>query len=181
MTDRQPTLRPGDIVVALQLALEATASFAELSAATWLSAGECHNAVRRLSISGLLSPGTRRPVRELLTRFLLHGVPHAFPALIGPPSIGVLTAHSAPAFAGRVATDERFVWPDAGGTERGLALIPLFPGAPRTAGKNPALYHLLAIVDALRVGHARERKAAEALLQERLTATEPALPEASGS
>jgi hypothetical protein len=179
MTDRQPTLRPGDIVVALQLALESNASFAELSAATGLSVGECHNAVRRLSLSGLLGPWARRPVRELLTRFLLHGVPHAFPALIGPSSLGIPTAHSAPAFAGRVATDERFVWPDADGTERGLALTPLFPGAARTARKNPALYDLLVIVDALRVGHARERKAAEALLHEKLPAPDPALSNAS--
>jgi len=179
MTDRQSTLRPGDIVVALQLAIETNAAFAELSATTGLSVGECHNAVRRLSISGLLGPGTRRPVRELLTRFLLHGVPHAFPALIGPPSVGVPTAHSAPAFAGLVATEERFVWPDAEGTERGLALVPLFPGAARTARHNPALYDLLVIVDTLRVGHARERKAAEALLHEKLAAPDSTPPKSS--
>lgn len=168
LTDRQPTLRPGDVVVALQLALTPSALFAELSATIGLSVGECHNAVRRLAMAGLLVPNSRRPVTELLARFLAHGVPHAFPPMVGQPSIGVPSAHSASVFSGKVASDERFVWPDADGTERGLALVPLFPRAAETAKRNPALYDLLAIVDALRVGSARERKVAEELLRERL-------------
>lgn len=146
-----------------------------------MSVGECHNAVRRLALAGLLSPETRRPVRELLTRFLLHGVPHAFPPVIGPPGPGVQTALAAPVFTGLAAADERYVWPDAEGPDRGLSLLPLYPAATRVARSNRRLYDLLAIVDTLRVGRPRERKAAEALLRELLHTPNQPPPDAAGS
>jgi hypothetical protein len=119
-------------------------------------------------MASLLSPGSRRPVAELLLRFLVFGVPHAFPPMIGQTTVGVATAQSAPVFEGIVAGDARFVWPYADGTARGLALTPLFPRAAELPGRNPALYELLTIVDALRVGQTREKKAAEELLRSRL-------------
>ena len=165
MIERQPTLRPGDVVVTLQLAIADKTGFKELSSATGLSVGECHNAVRRLSLARLISPASRRPATELLHRFLVHGVPCAFPAVVGPPSVGVATAHSAGVFTGKVISEERFVWPDADGAERGLALTPLFPRAAQLSTRNRALYDLLTIVDTLRVGRAREKKVAEELLR----------------
>lgn len=119
-------------------------------------------------MASLLSPGSRRPVAELLVRFLVFGVPHAFPPVIGPATVGVATAQSAPVFEGMVAGEAGFVWPDADGTARGLALTPLFPRAAELPGHSPALYELLTIVDALRVGQSREKKVAEELLQARL-------------
>lgn len=119
-------------------------------------------------MASLLSPGSRRPVADLLVRFLVFGVPHAFPPVIGPATVGVATAQSAAVFNGLVAGDAGFVWPDANGTARGLALTPLFPRAAELPGHNPALYELLAIVDALRVGQTREKKVAEELLHARL-------------
>jgi hypothetical protein len=119
-------------------------------------------------MASLLSPGSRRPVADLLLRFLVFGVPHAFPPVIGPATVGVATAQSAPVFEGMVAGDVGFVWPDAGGMAKGLALTPLFPRAAELAAHNRALYELLAIADALRVGQTREKKAAEELLRARL-------------
>jgi hypothetical protein len=40
----------------------------------------------------------------------------------------------------------------------------LYAGAPRTAKNNSALYELLTLVDALRIGRARERRLAKAML-----------------
>jgi hypothetical protein len=119
-------------------------------------------------MASLLSPGSRRPVAELLVRFLVFGVPHAFPPVIGPATVGVATAQSAPVFEGMVAGEAGFVWPDSDGTARGLALTPLFPRAAELPDPSPALYELLTIVDALRVGQSREKKVAEELLQTRL-------------
>jgi hypothetical protein len=119
-------------------------------------------------MASLLSPGSRRPVADLLLRFLVFGVPHAFPPVIGPTTVGVATAQSAPVFEGMVAGEAGFVWPDAGGAATGQALTPLFPRAAELPGRNPALYELLSIVDALRVGQTREKKAAEELLRGRL-------------
>jgi hypothetical protein len=58
------------------------------------------------------------------------------------------------------------VWPDPEGEIQGLAVKPLYSSAPRAAKKNEKLYALLAAVDALRIGRAREREAAEKKIAE---------------
>jgi hypothetical protein len=166
---KQPTLRPGDLVVACQLAITGPALFADLASATGLCTGECHNAVRRLRLARLLLPDERRPAREILHHFLVHGVPFAFPPILGVPTVGTPTAHAAPAFRGVVATADGFVWPYADGTAHGQSLLPLFHGAPALASRNQPLYDLLTIVDALRIGTARVRKVASDLLAERFS------------
>jgi len=57
---------------------------------------------------------------------------------------------------------------------RGATIEPLYAAAPATAKGNPAFYDLLTLVDALRVGRARERQRARVLLEARLMATESA-------
>jgi hypothetical protein len=164
---KQPTLRPSDIVVALQLTLDQSAQFRRLAESTGISAGECHNAVRRLRLSRLVLPDERRSSSDALHQFLVQGVPFAFPAVIGAGTIGVATAHSSPAFDGIIESPEHFVWPDADGAVRGQSLIPLFPDAPALPRRNQPLYELLTIVDALRVGTTRVRKIAAELLANR--------------
>lgn len=165
---RQPTLRPGDLVVACQLAVSPSAHFVSLAESTGISSGECHNAVRRLRLARMMMAEERRPAREVLQDFLVHGAPFAFPPVVGSTTIGVPTAHSSPAFRVLVETTDGFVWPQAEGDARGRSLIPLFPGAPALSIKNPALYEMLTIIDALRVGSTRVRKIAAELLAARL-------------
>jgi hypothetical protein len=62
------------------------------------------------------------------------------------------------------------VWPFAEGNERGIEFEPLYRTVPFAALRDPALYELLAIADALREGRARERKIAEEQLRQRLKA-----------
>jgi len=57
----------------------------------------------------------------------------------------------------------------ADGPVRGSVLLPLYPNLPLAAAKYPALYELLALFDALRIGQAREREMARKLLEERLS------------
>jgi len=166
---KQPTLRPSDLVVACQLAITPAAQFLQLARATGLSAGECHNAVRRLRLARLILIDERRPSIELLQQFLVHGAPVAFPAILSTTTIGVSTAHSSPAFHAIVESSEGFVWPHADGTARGQSLIPLFPGARELPGRNQPLYELLTIIDALRVGTTRVGKVAAELLAERFS------------
>ena len=167
-TPKQWSLRPSDIVVACQLTQTPSPPYTVLAAATLLSVGECHAAIRRLVAARLMNPSQRRVVPELLSRFLVVGVPHAFPALIGPSAVGVATAFSAAAFRASVAPPEAYVWPDGNGHAEGLALTPLFAAAVRLPLRNVALYEVLALIDALRVGDTRERQLAEAFLRERL-------------
>jgi hypothetical protein len=60
------------------------------------------------------------------------------------------------------------VWPDPEGKVRGYALEPLFRNVPYAALRDQQLYELLALVDALREGRARERNLAATELRRRL-------------
>ena len=82
------------------------------------------------------------------------------------------TAWAAPAMSGRFSTSDQLppVWPDPNGKVQGAAVQPLYPSVPGAAGRDPALYDLLALVDALRIGRARERGIAEKEITESLSA-----------
>jgi hypothetical protein len=167
-------LRPHDVVVALQLALTPGRPFRALAEAVGLSQGEVHNAVRRLAGARLVRPDTRAVHPGALLEFLTGGVPYAFPAALGAEARGVPTAHAAPPLSAEFPDAAPVVWPAVEGTHRGAAVEPLHPAAPATERHNPPLYELLALVDALRVGRARERQRARSLLEERLTAASTA-------
>ena len=93
---------------------------------------------------------------------------YAFPAEAGAESRGVPTAHSAGALAAEFGASDPFVWPSIDGRIRGASVAPLYAAAPATAVRNPALYELLTLVDAVRLGRARERARAKQLLRERI-------------
>jgi hypothetical protein len=59
------------------------------------------------------------------------------------------------------------VWPSPEGTTRGMTLLPLYEKVPLAALEDRALYEMLALFDALRIGAAREREMAIAFLEER--------------
>jgi hypothetical protein len=60
------------------------------------------------------------------------------------------------------------VWPWRDGDTRGVGLEPLYKSVPHAALRDCALYQLLALVDAIRDGRARERNLAERDLSHRL-------------
>jgi hypothetical protein len=79
------------------------------------------------------------------------------------------TAHAAPPLVALISADGPApVWPDPEGTARGESLQPLHPSVPRAAREQPLLYELLALVDALRISRARERKLAMEHLELRI-------------
>ena len=61
------------------------------------------------------------------------------------------------------------VWPDPDGEVRGESLAPLHKSVPYAAKNDAQLYALLALVDAIRGGSARERDAARKELERRLS------------
>ena len=60
------------------------------------------------------------------------------------------------------------VWAHAEGKVRGYAFAPLYPTVPAAALRDSRLYELLALVDAIRDGRARERNLAAKELESRL-------------
>jgi hypothetical protein len=85
----------------------------------------------------------------------------------------VPTAWGAPPLAELLAEDGEPapVWPDPRGASRGPIVKPLAEGVPRLAGRDREIGEWFALLDAIRIGRARERQLAAALLSERIWAT----------
>jgi hypothetical protein len=167
-------LKPQDVLVLLKLAISPAGwTFPETGVALGMSRSEVHGAVKRAQLARLMNPKTRQPSRLDLLEYLLHGVRFSFPGVRGPLTRGMPTAHSAPPLKALIVTstnDAPVVWPDPKGEVRGEALEPLYRSVPGAARHDARLYELLALVDALRVGRARERAIASTELQSRLSA-----------
>ena len=145
-------------------------SIADVASALSLSPSQVHQSLKRLGHARLIGePGERPPLRAV-EEFLIHAVKYVFPAQRGEVTRGVATAHAAPPLKTAIAAgaDLPPVWPSPEGKVRGSTLEPLHKGVPSAAAKDPALYELLALVDALRDGRARERQIAERELSARL-------------
>lgn len=168
--DRQPTLRPSDVAVALQLAWAPGAHYAALSKSLQLGLAEVHRGVRRLEGAGLLLSGERRVNRQALLEFLVHGVRYVFPAVLGREASGMPTAAGSPSLVGKLPAGPAVVWPTADGKARGVGVTPLYRAAPRAAAQDERLYRALALVDVLRLGQIQERRQAQGLLDADLSA-----------
>lgn len=162
---QQPCLRPGDIAVALRLVQHPGEGYETLAKTLDMSLGAAHNAVGRLEDARLVIRDARDADRRSLLEFLLHGIRFAFYPVVGPEGRGVPTAHAAPPLAGQIVSDVAYVWPSASGTMRGTTITPLYSGAPQTVQTAPEVYQALTLIDALRIGRARERELAGKLLE----------------
>ncbi|MBK6938641.1 MAG: hypothetical protein IPH13_00330 [Planctomycetes bacterium] len=162
-------LRPQDVLVTVVVALAKDRSYPAIAGAAGLSLSEAHASVRHCIAAGLLR-ADRSPNRAGILEFLTHGVKYSFPAKRGRISRGMLTAHAAAPLRDLIdaGTDPPPVWPDPEGTDRGEALEPLYRSVPAVARRDPKLYEILCLVDAIRAGRARERALAEKLLRERI-------------
>jgi hypothetical protein len=144
-------------------------TYAQLGKELGMSASEVHAAVRRGGEAGLVKPESKRVVREALVNYLLHGVPFAFPSVPGRVVRGMPTGYSAPCLAGEFTeVDLPVVWEDAEGSVRGQSVEPLHPSAAAASRHDENFYRVLALVDALRCGRARERSAASERLKKLL-------------
>jgi hypothetical protein len=153
-----------DVVVWLKLLSSGRGkTFAQLSAELGMSASEIHSSVRRGAAAGLIDAESRLPLRKPLEEYLLFGVRYAFPAKRGPITRGIPTSYAAPALASYFSSHDDMppVWPDPHGSTKGYALEPLFKPIRKAVEQDPKLYELLALIDAIRDGRARERNLAE--------------------
>jgi hypothetical protein len=107
-------------------------------------------------------------MRAALKEFLIHGLKYTFPVEPGPLVRGMPTAHSAHPLSKKIISIEPYVWPDDEGRVRGQAIEPLYPSAPAVAKKDQAITELLSLMDALRVGRAREQKIAVHEIEKRM-------------
>ena len=185
----QAGMRPQDVLVLLKLVVWKE-TFVRLpsgwqglrrrSASSWqqldlarelgLSQAEVTLSLNRSRVARLIDADKREPMRRALLEFLLHGLQYVFPVEPGGIVRGMPTAHSAPPLSMLIPEQaERYVWPDDQGETRGQAVTPLYPSVPEAARRDPKLYELLALLDAIRVGRVREQRLAQDELQKRIT------------
>jgi hypothetical protein len=166
--------KPQDVVVLIKL-LEydhGRPSYAQIGKELFLSASEVHASVQRAKGALLLGGAVlnETPNKPALEEFLIHGLKYAFPPERGELTRGVPTGYAAEPLKSRISagTDSPPVWPFPEGKTRGYSFAPLYKTVPRAALRDPFLYEMLALIDAIRDGRTRERQIAEEELKVRL-------------
>jgi hypothetical protein len=162
-----------DLFVLLKLACLKNSdwTYRSLADELHLSVSQVHSALKRAASGGLYSVARKVVNRPALEEFLVHGVKYAYPAEKGMLTHGLVTAYAAPPLNKIIVSspDEPApVWSYAHGNRIGYSIKPLHPSAPVAAQEDPAFYELLALVDAIREGRARERTLAQQELHKRL-------------
>jgi len=169
----QQSLKPQDVLVLAKLITGQARrpTMAQLASELGLSSSQIHASLKRLEKSRLIAAPADggRPLVHAVEQFLIYGLKYVFPAQRGEITRGIPTAHAAPPLNRHFApADLPPVWPDPDGEVRGTSLDPFHKMVPVAIRKDPALYELLALIEALRDGRARERQLAERELTTRL-------------
>lgn len=141
-----------------------------LESSTGISKSQVSSALRRCVAVGLAHQDRRNGHLRANTRALhgliVHGIKYVFPAQRGPLVRGIATTYAAPVLAGKLlsAGQHPDVWEDGQGTILGQRIDPLHPAVPIAVRRDPALYAMLALVDAIRLGRERETALAAEIL-----------------
>jgi hypothetical protein len=165
-------LKPQDIIILLKLIAlgEDQWSYASLANDLFMSTSEVHAGIKRAVAARLMDSQRGRPLKQSLEEFLIHGVKYAFAPDHGGLTRGVPTGYAAPPLNNMISQpmDPPPVWSDPEGDTRGYEFSPLYKSVPKAALKDKILYELIALVDAIRDGRAREREIAIKELKMRL-------------
>ena len=168
----QKGLKPQDILVLLWLLVHSDREQVrqiDLAYALNISQSEAGLALLRLMKSQLITD-RKKPIKAAVIEFLISGLKYVYPAEPGAMTRGMPTAHSAPPLANKIQSnsDENYVWPDPQGKSRGQSITPIYKSIPYAAQGDERLYEMLALIDAIRVGRARESNIASEELKRRI-------------
>jgi len=174
---QQPIMKPQDVLLLLKIISDNNPSWNQqpMANAVGLSQSEVSESVGRSQYAGLLDSSGKQVMRNALMEFLQFGIQYVFPQKPGAIVRGVATAHSAVPLANIIVSEQKYVWPSGIGQERGQAIVPLYPSVPVAVQSDEMLYQLLALVDAIRVGRARERGIAIKELKNRILPSDNSL------
>lgn len=105
-----------------------------------------------------------------LLEFIVYGIKYVFPVRATELVRGVPTSFAAPVMKNHLiaAGTAVPVWPDATASIMGHSVKPLYKTVPMAALNDSTLYGYLALVDAIRLGQARESTIAIKLLTQGL-------------
>ena len=165
-------LKPQDIFVLLKLIAvnDRDWSYAGLARELFMRVSEVHAGLKRASLARLFDLNSKRPLLSALEEFLIYGVKYAYPPVRGGLTRGLPTGYAAPPLNKHIAQsfDHPPVWPYSEGDVQGYEFSPLFKSVPKAVLIDEKLYELLALVDAIRDGRAREKDMAVKELKKRI-------------
>lgn len=170
MKQNQVIMRPQDVVVLLKIIVLNGKKWGQalLAEELEMSQAEISHSLTRSQYCVLLNQSKKIVMRNALYDFIIHGIKYVFPQIPGAIVKGIPTAHSALPLSNSIQSEEKFVWPSATGNVRGQSIIPLYPNLIKAVKKDEKLYELCALVDAIRVGKAREVELAKKELEKRI-------------
>jgi len=170
MKTQQLSISPIDIVILLKIIASKQNQWFQIQIADslFISQSEVSKSLNRLSYAGLCDPKGKKVMRMAFMELLQYGIKYVFPQQPGAIVRGVPTAHSAPPLDAIIQSEEKYVWPSGKGSARGQSIIPLYPTVVDAVKLDSLLHELLALVDVLRVGRAREREIAIQELKKRI-------------
>jgi hypothetical protein len=162
MKTQQVLLSPLDFVILLKIVALGNKPWLQnnLAESLFISQSEVSKSLARSKYAGLLDSTGKKVSKLALMEFLQYGIRYAFPQYPGALVRGIATAHAAPPLNAIIKSEEPYVWPSAKGNLRGQSILPLYPSVVEATKLDDKLYALLALVDVLRVGRAREKEIA---------------------
>jgi hypothetical protein len=155
-------MRTQDVVILLKLVIDGEhgSRIKDLSSKLFISASEISESLNRSLICGLVLPDSRTVNKEPFLKFLEHGLQYVFPAQLGPVMKGMFTAHSESSLYLSFSSEEKLVWADELGKERGSTILPLYPTVIKAVKRDRILYKLLALCDVIRIGDPSDKNKA---------------------
>lgn len=164
-------LKPQDLLVALDIALlnKERFTFAQMAQRLHIGVGTAHAALKSARAAQLVS-ASGQAIRPNLIEFLIHGARYSFYPVRTGPTRGVPTGAAQSVLSEHLAgTRTPLVWPESSGRVRGDGLKPIYPTVPSIVTGHPQLHVILAALDLIRTGSARERTVAGAVIQEMIS------------
>jgi hypothetical protein len=159
-------MKPQDIVILLKiLTLENRKwRIIDIAESLQMSSSTVSQALERNRFARLIDSSKKKVQKANLLDFLEYGIKYVFPVEPSSVKVGIPTAHSAPPLDKIIVSkNEVYVWAAHkrnGGTAKGESITPLHECVISAIKNDEKLYEMLALVDAIRVGKAREHNLA---------------------
>lgn len=167
-------MRPLDIVILLKIATypyneRQNIRHMDLAQSLLISQGEVAESLHRSDFAGIYSKSSKEIFVYSFLDFLFFGMKYVFPVKPGRLAAGIPTSHSAYPLNEKIWSDKDiYIWECIEGTTIGQVIEPFYKKQPTAAFNDKALYELLILCDALRVGAPREIKLAKELLTQKI-------------
>jgi len=174
-------LKPQDVLVLLKLSVWGDRLWRQedLAGELGMVQSQVYSSLKRADECGLYKYEDKHVNKAALVEIVVHAVRFLVPGSLGPRTRGMPTAWGHRGAFACLASGvfEPPVWPIRPRSNHpfgldsavdGVAVEPLHEKAPGAAMRDPKLYELLAAIDAMRIGRARDLAVARDLIRHRL-------------